>query len=327
MRRREFFVVLGGAAAVAWPLTLRAQQAMPVIGFLNPQTQEGYAERLRGFRQGLKEAGFVEGENVSVEYRWAENQIDRVPAMATDLVRRRVSVIVAAGGMSAVLAAKAATQTVPILFIVPDDPVKLGLVTSMARPTENLTGVNFLGAEVGAKRLELLRDLIPSMKRLAVLFNPINPVGEVQRREVLSAAQAMGLSAQVFNASTSQEIDAAFAALMHERPDALFVMPDPVFNSRRVHLVHLASRHGLPAVYWQREFAEAGGLMSYGSKIGDAFRQVGVYTGRLLKGAKPAELPVVQSERFELIINHQTARILGLAVPPSLLARADEVIE
>jgi putative ABC transport system substrate-binding protein len=326
MKRREFMALLGGAAA--WPLVAQAQQAaMPVIGFLNPQTQDGYSERLRGFRQGLKDTGFIEGENLTVEYRWAENQLDRVPALAKDLVRRNVAVIAATGGLSSVLAAKVATETIPILFVVPDDPIKLGLVNSIARPTGNVTGVNFLGAEIGSKRLELLRDLLPTTNRIAVLFNPINPVGEAQKRNVLAAAQAMGLSVQIFNASTDRDIDAAFAALVRERPDALFVMPDPVFNRRRVQLVHLASRYALPAIYWQREFAEAGGLMSYGSNIGESFRQVGIYAGRILKGAKIVDLPVVQSDKFELVINHQTARLLGLTVPPSLLARADEVIE
>jgi putative ABC transport system substrate-binding protein len=326
MKRREFMALLGGAAA--WPLVAQAQQAaMPVIGFLNPQTQDGYSERLRGFRQGLKDTGFIEGENLTVEYRWAENQLDRVPALAKDLVRRNVAVIAATGGLSSVLAAKVATETIPILFVVPDDPIKLGLVNSIARPTGNVTGVNFLGAEIGSKRLELLRDLLPTTNRIAVLFNPINPVGEAQKRNVLAAAQAMGLSVQIFNASTDRDIDAAFAALVRERPDALFVMPDPVFNRRRVQLVHLASRYALPAIYWQREFAEAGGLMSYGSNIGESFRQVGIYAGRILKGAKIVDLPVVQSDKFELVINHQTARLLGLTVPPSLLARADEVID
>ena len=289
---------------------------MPVIGFLNPQTQDGYSERLRGFRQGLKDTGFIEGENLTVEYRWAENQLDRVPALAKDLVRRNVAVIAATGGLSSVLAAKVATETIPILFVVPDDPIKLGLVNSIARPTGNVTGVNFLGAEIGSKRLELLRDLLPTTNRIAVLFNPINPVGEAQKRNVLAAAQAMGLSVQIFNASTDRDIDAAFAALVRERPDALFVMPDPVFNRRRVQLVHLASRYALPAIYWQREFAEAGGLMSYGSNIGKSFRQVGIYAGRILKGAKIVDLPVVQSDKFELVINHQTARLLGLKFHP-----------
>jgi ABC-type uncharacterized transport system substrate-binding protein len=326
MKRREFITLLGGAAA--WPLMARAQQpGIPVIGFLNAASPDGYAERLRGFRQGLKDEGFVEGENVSVEYRWAENQIDRVPGMATELVRRQVAVIVATGGNASTAAAKAATTTIPILFVTPDDPVKLGLVASLARPGGNLTGINFLGSELGPKRLELLLELVPATTRVAVLFNPAGPASEHRLSEVQTAARAMGMQIQVFHAATSDEIDKVFAAVVRERAEALLLVPDPVFNGRRIQLVHLASRHALPAIYWQREFAEAGGLMSYGSSIVDAFRQVAVYTGRILKGAKPADLPVVQSHRFELVINRQTARILELTVPPSLLARADEVIE
>ena len=327
MRRREFITLLGGVAA-GWPFAAHAQQTMPVIGFLNSASPDGYAERLRGFRQGLKDAGFVEGENVAVEYRWAENQLDRLPAMAAELVRRQVNVIAATGGISAPFAAKNATTTIPVLFVAPDDPVKLGLVASLARPEGNLTGVNFLGAELGAKRLALLRELVPAATRVAVLVNPANAATvETTMRDLQAAAHAMGLQIQIFNASTGHEIDAAYNAIVRERPDALFVAPDPVFNSRRVQLVHLASRHALPAIYWQREFAEIGGLMTYGSSIGDAFRQVGAYTGRILKGTKPTDLPVVQSTKFELVINNQTARLLGLVVPPSLLASADEVIE
>jgi putative ABC transport system substrate-binding protein len=324
--RREFITLLGSAAA--WPVAARAQQpAMPVIGFLNAASPDGYAERLRGFRQGLKDEGFGEGENVSVEYRWAENQLNRVPAMATELVRRQVSVIVATGGNAATTGAKAATTTIPVLFVTPDDPVALGYVASLARPGGNLTGINFLGSELGAKRLELLRDLVPATIRVAVLYNPAGPVSESRLSDVQAAARSMGLQIQVFAAGTSREIDIAFAAVAHDRVGALLLVPDPVFNGRRIQLVHLASRHALPAIYWQREFAEAGGLASYGSSIGDAFRQIGVYTGRILKGTKPADLPVVQSSKFELVINAQTARMLGLDVPPSLLARADEVIE
>jgi putative ABC transport system substrate-binding protein len=325
--RREFVTLVGGAAT-AWPITAGAQQpTMPVIGFLNAASPDGYAERLRGFRQGLKDEGFGEGENVSVEYRWAENQLNRVPAMATELVRRQVSVIVATGGNAATTGAKAATTTIPVLFVTPDDPVALGYVASLARPGGNLTGINFLGSELGAKRLELLRDLVPATIRVAVLYNPAGPVSESRLSDVQAAARSMGLQIQVFAAGTSREIDIAFAAVAHDRVGALLLVPDPVFNGRRIQLVHLASRHALPAIYWQREFAEAGGLASYGSSIGDAFRQIGVYTGRILKGTKPADLPVVQSSKFELVINAQTARMLGLDVPPSLLARADEVIE
>jgi putative tryptophan/tyrosine transport system substrate-binding protein len=326
--RRRDFIAAAGITALAGPLAVRAQQpAVPVIGFLNAASPDGYAERLRGFRQGLKDEGFGEGENVSVEYRWAENQINRVSAMANELIRRRVSVIVATGGNPAPTAAKAATTTIPILFVTPDDPVALGYVTSLARPGGNLTGINFLGSELGAKRLELLCDLVGATDRVAVLHNPAGPASESRLSEVQAAARTMGLQMQVFNAGTSREIDTAFAAVLHARAEALLLIPDPVFNGRRIQLVHLASRHALPAIYWQREFAEAGGLISYGSSIGDAFRQIGVYTGRVLKGAKPADLPVVQSSKFELVINAQTARMLGVTVPPTLLASADEVID
>jgi putative ABC transport system substrate-binding protein len=298
-----------------------------VVGFLNAASTDGYTERLRGFRAGLKSTGFVENENVAIEYRWAENEHARLPAMATELVRRKVAVVVATGGNAAVQAAKAATSTIPILFVTPDDPIKLGFVASLARPNSNLTGVNFLGTELGGKRLELLRDLVPTTTRVAVFFNPAELSSEIRLSEVHAAARAMGLQIQVFNASTSGEIDMALAAMMQERPDGVLFIPDPVFNGRRVPLVHWASRHALPTIYWQREFPEAGGLMSYGSSISEAFHQVGVYAGRILKGDKVADLPVVRSDKFELVINHQTARLIGLTVPPSLLTRAHQVIE
>ena len=326
MRRRKFLGVLGGAAA-AWPFVAFGQQAMPVVGFLNAASSDGYAERLRGFRQGLKDTGFVENENVAIEYRWAENQPGRLPAMADELVRRRVAVVAATGGNAAVEAARAATTSIPVLFVTPDDPVKLGLVTSMARPTGNLTGINFVSTELNAKRLELLRDLVPGVTRVAVLWNPAGATSEFRLNEVRDAASAMGLQIRVYNAGNSREIDTAFAAMVHERSDAFFFIADPSFNNRRIQLVHLASRHAIPAIYWQREFTEAGGLISYGSSIGEAFRQVGIYTGRILKGVKVADLPVVRSDKFELVINHQTARLLGITVPPSLLATGDEVIE
>jgi ABC-type uncharacterized transport system substrate-binding protein len=329
MRRREFITLLGGAAATAaWPLAVSAQQpGMPVVGFLNASSPDGYTERLRGFRQGLKDTGYVERENVTIEYYWAENQIDRLPALAAELVRRPVAVIAAAATTSA-FAAKAASTTIPIAFVVAENPVRLGLVASLARPGGNMTGINFLSAELVAKRLELLRELVPAAGRVAVLVNSSNASRvESTLTDAEAAARAMGLQIQVVNASTGREIDAVFAGFVRERPDALLVGSDPFFTDRRVQLTQLAAFHRLPAAYALREIAEVGGLMSYGASVTEAYRQLGVYAGRLLKGAKPADLPVVQSSKFELVINHQTARILGLTVPPSLLATADEVIE
>ena len=327
LRRREFITLLGGAA-VAWPLAARAQQtAMPVVGLLSAVSPDEYAARLRAFRQGLKDTGYVEGENVAIEYRWAEGQFDRLPALATELVRPRVAVIAAFSNMAA-LAAKATTTMIPIVFIATEDPVKLGLVASLARPGGNATGINFYSGELTAKRLELLREMVPAATRVAVLVNPTNALTtESTLRDVQSAARATGLQIQVVNASTSHEINAAFATFVRERPDALFVGLDAFLNNRRAQLVNLASRHTLPATFSNRDFAEIGGLMSYGSDITDAYRQVGVYTGRILKGAKPADLPIVQASKFELVINAETARMLGLTVPPTLLATADEVIE
>jgi putative ABC transport system substrate-binding protein len=325
--RREFITLLGGAA-VAWPLTARAQQpAMPVVGLLDPRSPDGLADRLRGFRQGLKETGFVEGESIAIEYRWADNQLDRLSALAADLVRRRVAAIAVPGGPDAARAAKAATATIPIVFVVAVDPVSLGLVASLARPGGNLTGINFFGGELTAKRLELLRMLVPGATRVAVLVNPTNPMTESTSRELEPAGRSMGLQIRVLNASNSQEINAAFATFVDERPDAVLVGVDPFFNGRRVQLVHLATRYAVPASYVAREFAEVGGLMTYGASISDAWHQAGVYCGRILKGAKPAELPVMQSAKFELVINAETARMLGLTVPAALLSLADEVIE
>jgi ABC-type uncharacterized transport system substrate-binding protein len=327
MKRREFITLLGGAAA--WPMTARAQQpAMPVIGFLYPTSPDTNADRLRGFRQGLKETGYVEGENVAIEYRWAENQMDRLPPLAAELVRRQVAVIAATGGLDSALAAKTATTTIPIVFSVTEDPVRLGLVASLARPGGNMTGVNLVVGELTAKRLALLRELVPGAVRVAVLVNPANTVNaETTLRDVEPAARAMGLQIKVLKASTSREIEAAFATFVRERPDALLVGGDPFFRARRVQLANLASHHSIPATYALRDYAEAGGLMSYGSNLTDSYRQIGVYTGRILKGAKPADLPVVQASKFELVINAPTARMLGLTVPPSLLATADEVLE
>jgi putative ABC transport system substrate-binding protein len=328
VKRRAFITLLGGAAA-AWPLVARAQQpGMPVIGFLHAQSLDTNADRLRAFRQGLKDTGFVEGENVTIEYRWAENQLDRLPALAAELVRRKVAVIAAIGAQASVFAAKGATTTIPIVFNTDDDPVRRGLVASIARPDSNLTGINFLAAELGAKRLELLREMVPTATRVAVLVDSTSPTAaEAMVRDVEPAARAVGLQIHALNAGTSGEISAAFAMFVRERMDAVFVSPGAFLTSRRVQLVQLAARHAVPATYPVRDYAVVGGLMSYGASLTDAFRQVGVYTGRILKGAKPADLPVVQSTKFELVINAETARILGLPVPSTLLTSADEVIE
>ncbi len=279
------------------------------------------------FARASKESGYVEGENVAIEYRWAENEPERLPVLAADLARRRVSVIVAASAPASVVAVNA-TTTIPIVFLVPEDPVRLGLVKSLSRPGGNATGVNFFAAELAAKRLELLRTLVPTVKRVAVLLNPAEPtIAAANLRDVEAAAAAMGLQIRVLNASTIAEIDAAFAALASERPDALFISSGPFFSNRRVQLAQLATRHAIPAVADPRTYPEVGGLMSYGAGVTEAHRQAGVYVGRILKGAKPADLPVVQATKFELVINASTARMLGLTVPPTLLALVDEVIE
>jgi putative tryptophan/tyrosine transport system substrate-binding protein len=325
--RRKFLATLLGGAAAASPLAARAQQrATPVIGFLNIQSPDAIVNRVRGFRQGLKDAGYVEGENVTIEYRWAEGRFDRLPALAAELVRRQVVVIVAANTASA-LAAKAVTTTIPIVFNVAEDPVKLGLVASLARPGGNLTGANSFIGELAAKRLELLRELLPGVTRVTALVNPTGGLAETALIDIEPAARAMGMQIKVLNASTSGEINAAFATFVHERPDALFVSADSLFTTRRVQLVHLATRYAVPASYFAREFPEVGGLMSYGSNQSDNYRQVGIYAGHILKGTKPADLPVVQASKFELIINAETARTFGLTVSPTLLATADEVIE
>jgi putative ABC transport system substrate-binding protein len=330
MKRRELITLLGGAAAAPMllPRVARAQQpAMPVIGFLHSQSPDGFADQLRGFRRGLKEAGFVEGENMAIEYRWAENQNDRLPALAADLVRRRVAVITVFGN-DAALTAKAAVASIPVVFSVGDDPVKLGLVASLARPGGNLTGVNFFTNELVAKRLEILRELVPKATRVGVLVNPASlSAAEAAVRDAQAAARALGLKVNVLKAASSREINEVFAGFERDRPDALLVSGGPFFQARRVQLTQLAAFHRVPATYAVRQHPEVGGLMSYGASNVDAWRQVAIQAGRILKGAKPAELPVVQSTKFELVINAETARMLGLTVPATLLATADEVIE
>jgi putative ABC transport system substrate-binding protein len=324
VKRRAFFTLIRGAAA--WPIAARAQQLMPIIGFLSPTSADTNAEYLRAFRQALEQTGYIEGRNVAIEYRWADNQMDRLPTLAADLVRLQVAVI-AAAAQPAAFAAKAATTTIPVVFILSDDPVKLGLVTSLARPGGNLTGVNFLNVEMTAKRLEFLRALVPGAVRVAVLVNPTNPNAGTIVRDVEAAARAMGLQIQVHNAGTIGEIDAAFATFMREQAEALFVGTDPFFRARRAQLALLAAHLRTPATYAFRDYAEAGGLMSYGASLNDAFRQVGEYSGRILNGANPTDLPVVQSSKFELIINLKSAMTLGLQIPDKLLTIADEVIE
>jgi putative ABC transport system substrate-binding protein len=326
MNRRAFITLLGGAAA--WPVAVRAQQAgMPVIGFLGSQSPEGFSESLRGFRQGLRETGYIEAENLRIEYRWAENQFERLPALAADLVSRRVAAIATTGGPPSIGAAKAATTTIPIVFITGDDPIRLGYVTNLARPDGNLTGVSFFNAELAAKRLALLRELAPVADRLAVLVNPTIGASEATLKDLEQPAQAMGVRLQVLAASNSREINAAFDSFERERPGALFVGPGAFFVSRRVQLAHLATRHALPAAYAERDYVEVGGLMSYGASLTEAYRHMGVYLGRIVKGAQPAQLPVMRASKFELVLNAETARMLRLTIPPTLLALADEVIE
>ncbi len=329
MRRREFITLLGGAVATAWPLAARAQQpAVPVIGFLHSASAAAFAAHLAAFRKGLSEAGYVEDQNVAIEYRWAEGQNDRLPALAAELIRRRVAVIATPGSTAATLAAKAATTMIPIVFVIGADPVKIGLVASLNRPGGNVTGINDIGVDIGAKRLGFLQELLPRATRFGVLVNPDNPsITESFVTELQTAASAIGRQIEVVTASTNADIDMAFATLVKKRADALLNCPDALFVTRRVQLITLAVRHALPALYHRRELAEAGGLMSYGSDLPDQFRQTGGYVGRILKGEKPADMPVQLPTRFEFVINLQTAKTLGIDVPPTLLARADEVIE
>jgi putative tryptophan/tyrosine transport system substrate-binding protein len=328
VRRREFITLLGGAAA--WPLAARAQQAaIPVVGFISPRSAEGSAHFGADFRKGLAEIGYVEGQNVTVEYHWLDGRFDRVPSLVADLIRRRVAVIATPGITAAAFAAKEATTTIPIVFATGADPVKLGLVASLNRPGGNVTGINFFAQETTTKRLGLLHEMVPKAVRIAVLVNPATApaITEATLRDIPEAARALGLQIQVLKASTSREIEATFATLGRERPDALLVAGDAFFTSRRVQFAVLAVRHAIPVIYSNREYPEVGGLMSYGAVSADRFRQAGVMTGQILKGAKPADLPVMQSTKFELVINLQAARALGLEIPPTLLARADEVIE
>ena len=326
LARRQFITLLGGAAA-GWPLAARAQQPLPVIGFLDAQPLEQDEGRSRAFRQSLKDNGFIEGENVLIDYRFGGIQMERVPESLNELVRRRVAVIVAIGGPISVLASKASAN-IPIVFMVPEDPVRLGLVASLAHPGGNMTGINFFLTELVAKRLGLLREMLPGAMRVGVLVNPVETViAETTLREVDMAARAMGAQIQIYRASTGGEINEAFAAIVRDRSDGLFVSSGPYFNSRRVQLANLASRHAIPATYSGRQYVEAGGLMSYGTNSVDWYREAGIYVSRILKGARPADLPVVQSTRFELVINLQTAKLLSIDVPPTLLAIADEVIE
>jgi putative tryptophan/tyrosine transport system substrate-binding protein len=325
MRRREFLGLLGGAPVTAWPLTARAQQPMQVIGFLSGRSLGEAASSVGAFRQGLSDAGYVEARNVTIEYRWAEGRYDRLPEMAAELVGRQVAVIAATGG--AELAAKAATATIPIVFTTGGDPVELGLVASLNRPGGNLTGVTFLASDLGAKRLELLRQFAPNAKTIAMLMNPTYQPTAAEVRDVQAAARTLGLKINVLNASTGGEIDTAFATLERERPDALIVGGDPILLGRRDQVVPLVAGHTLPTIYPQREYVDAGGLMSYGTSLIDGYRKTGVYTGRILAGTIPAALPVLQPTKFDLVVNFKTAKALGLAIPNALLVAADEVIE
>jgi putative ABC transport system substrate-binding protein len=326
MNRRAFVTLLGGAAA-AWPIAARAQQAMPVVGFLHEGASDGRAHFAAAFREGLSVAGFVDRHNVVIEYRWAQDQFDRLPALVAELVQRQVAVIATPGSATAALAAKVATSTIPIVFSVGSDPVKLGLVDSLNRPAGNVTGVNYFTQELGPKRLGLLRELMPAGADVVVLVNPKSPITDSALKDLQAAASAVGQQFSVLHASNNQDIFAAFPAMAQRRTPALMIVTDPLFTSRRVQLVTLATRYAIPAIYTSREFTEIGGLMSYGTDLPNIYRQVGIYTGRILKGAKPSDLPVMQPTKFEFVINLATAMALSIEVPTTLLARADEVIE
>jgi putative tryptophan/tyrosine transport system substrate-binding protein len=325
MRRREFIALLGCAAA-GWPLAARAQPAMPVVGFLSSSSPRPYATMAAAFRQGLKEVGYVEGQNVAIEFRWAENDLNRLPMLAADLIRQ-AAVVATSGGYAPTYAAKGATATIPIVFVSAGDPVAAGLVTSINRPGGNITGINFFTSELGTKRLEVLREIVPKAKRIAMLFDPASSGGEASLSDMETAIRAGGQQPVVARAITIGDIETAFATFVSERADALLVISSALFTSQRDQIVPLAARHAIPASYSLREFPMAGGLISYGASITDAYRQAGAYVGRILKGAKPTDLPVMQPTKFELVINLKTAKALGLEVPATLLARADEVIE